>query len=82
MDGGTFDGLTMDQAGCVWVARWKSECDAPERRERGARAKLTLVGIRAGSRVVKYNSDGSIGLEVRFPKAANITCCIFGGESR
>jgi len=34
----------------------------------------------AGSRVVKYNPDGSIGLEIRFPKAANITCCIFGGQ--
>lgn len=34
------------------------------------------------SRVVKYEEDGSIGCEIRFPKAQNITCTIWGGESR
>jgi sugar lactone lactonase YvrE len=33
------------------------------------------------SRVVRYLPDGTLDVEIVMPKALNVTCCIFGGES-
>ncbi|CED83778.1 Ca2-binding protein Regucalcin/SMP30 [Phaffia rhodozyma] len=33
------------------------------------------------NRLVKYTPDGKIDLEIKFPKAANVTCCVFGGPN-
>lgn len=34
------------------------------------------------SRVVRILPDGTIDTEIVIPKARNVTCCIFGGESQ